>query len=183
MQIRYATITDAQILARIGGETFWDAYQSSSRLEQEFIKAHIAKIFTIEQINAEIEQQNIIYLIAENETEEIGYARLLVGSFRDEISARLPLEISRIYLRKKFWGKKLGKILLEKCFAEAEKQGCDLIWLSVWKFNPRAIKFYEKFGFEKVGEHIFDLAGSSQPDLIMQKGLEITEKKVENREL
>jgi ribosomal protein S18 acetylase RimI-like enzyme len=88
---------------------------------------------------------------------------------REEIAANNPIEISRIYLRKKYWGKKLGEELLNKCFDEAEKQHCDVIWLSVWKYNERAIKFYGKFDFYIVGEHIFDLAGDSQIDFLMEK--------------
>jgi ribosomal protein S18 acetylase RimI-like enzyme len=95
----------------------------------------------------------------------------LPANSRDKIIAEKPLEISRIYLRKTFWGKKLGSILLERCIAEAEKQNCDVIWLSVWQYNKRAIKFYEKFGFYQVGEHIFDLAGSPEIDFLMQKKL------------
>jgi ribosomal protein S18 acetylase RimI-like enzyme len=44
-----------------------------------------------------------------------------------------------------------------------------VIWLSVWQYNKRAIKFYERFEFYSIGEHIFDLAGDSQIDFIMQK--------------
>ena len=169
MEIRYATQNDAKTLSEIGAETFWDTYHTDSHLEQKFIREHIAKTFSLDQIERELKREDIIYLIAENEMEKIGYVRLLPENTRDEINADKPIEISRIYLRKNFWGKKLGSTLLEKCFEEAKKQNCDVIWLSVWKYNERAIKFYEKFDFKKVGEHIFDLAGSPQIDFVMQK--------------
>ncbi len=168
MKIRYATNEDAELLAEIGGETFWDAYHTDDHLDAKNIKAHIAKTFIIEVIERELDNENIIYLVAQNGNVVVGYVRLLSNISRVEISGKKPLEISRIYLRKEFWGKKLGAILLKRCFEEAEKQNCDVIWLSVWQYNDRAIKFYEKFGFQIIGEHIFDLAGDSQIDYLME---------------
>lgn len=169
MKIRNATKQDADLLARIGAETFWETYHTESHLEQTFIKNHIGATFTIETLASDLSNKNSRYLIAENEDETLGYVRFLFENSRDEISGEKPIEISRIYLRKKFWGKRLGSLLLERCFEEAGNYNCDVIWLSVWKYNDRAIKFYEKFGFEKVGEHIFDLAGSSQIDFLMER--------------
>jgi len=169
MKIRYATIEDVEMLAKIGAETFWDTYHTDSHLEQEYIKQHIAKTFNPRVISKELDDEHIIYLLAEDETEELGYVRLLPGNSRKQVSGINPIEISRIYLRKKFWGKKLGAELISRCFEEGLEFGCDVIWLSVWEHNPRAIKFYKKFGFKIVGDHIFDLAGSSETDFLMER--------------
>lgn len=177
MTIRYATIKDAKILAEIGAETFWDTYHRNPHLEWKDLKAHINSTFTFAKLEAELRREDIIYLIAENDMEKIGYARLLPKNSRNGILGKNPLEISRIYLRKKFWGKKLGSHLLEKCFEEAKKQNCEVIWLSVWQYNERAIKFYKKSGFSIVGEHIFDLAGTPETDYLMQKELKVKKAK------
>ncbi len=171
MKIRYGKFEDAETLAKVGAETFWDAYHTDSHLEKQFIRNHIDKTFTREMIEKDFSDENIIYLIAENDTEVIGYARLLKGNSRKEISGESPFEISRIYLRKIFWGKGLGSKLLERCLDEAKENFCDVVWLSVWEYNHSAIKFYEWFGFHNVGSHIFDLAGSKQTDFLMQKNL------------
>lgn len=171
MKIRYAKKEDAKLLAKIGAETFWETYGGDSHLENEYIKAHIKLTFTERKIAAELETENVVYLIEESNGENAGYVRLVIKSDRDEISGKEPIEISRIYLRKEFWGKGFGKRLLQRCIDEALRNSCDVIWLSVWRHNPRAIKFYEKFGFYHVGEHIFDLAGSKQIDFLMQKDL------------
>ncbi len=171
MKIRYGKFDDFKLLARIGEETFWDAYHTESILKQNHLRAHIEKTFNGGQMKLELKQEKIIYLIAENETEEIGYVRLLKESSREEVTGERPIEISRIYLRKKFWGQKLGTEFLERCFIEGEKENCDVIWLSVWKYNERAISFYKKNGFRKVGEHYFDLAGSPEVDFVMQRSL------------
>ena len=36
----------------------------------------------------------------------------------------------------------------------AKEAGCDVMWLGVWEYNPRAQRFYEKNGFRIVGSHV-----------------------------
>ena len=171
INFRYATIEDALMLSKLGAETFWDAYQTESCLEKKHIKAYIAGAFDLKTIKAEIADRNTLFLIAENSEDQIGYSKLLIESARPEVSGKKPFEISRIYLRKKFWGKNFGSPLLTKSIEEADKNKCDVIWLSVWQHNQRAIKFYEKYGFTEVGTHTFKLSSSPQIDLIMERSL------------
>jgi len=51
---------------------------------------------------------------------------------------------------------------------EAKQRGCDSIWLGVWEKNPRAISFYQKWGFKEVGTHIFHVGDDPQRDFIME---------------
>jgi ribosomal protein S18 acetylase RimI-like enzyme len=58
---------------------------------------------------------------------------------------------------------------MEECFEIAKEKGCDVMWLGVWEFNPRAQRFYEKHGFRVVGSHVFQLGADPQTDLLMQR--------------
>lgn len=44
-----------------------------------------------------------------------------------------------------------------------------LVWLGVWEFNPRAIKFYTRYEFKKVGVHPFVLGNDVQNDWLMAR--------------
>ena len=169
IMIRLATHEDAKILATLGANTFWDTYHTNSNVEQKFIKKYISKAFSVEKIKSELADKNTFFLIVENEGKQVGYSKLILGSSRPEVSSDKPLEISRIYLAKESWGKNLGLVLLDKCIDEAKINDCDVIWLSVWKHNSRAIKFYKKHDFKIVGTHIFDLASSLHTDYIMAR--------------
>ena len=57
------------------------------------------------------------------------------------------------------------------CLEEASKRECDVIWLDVWKENPRGIAFYRKWGFEIVGEQGFQMGEELQEDWIMVREL------------
>ena len=169
LEIRYGTEKDADLLSSLGAKTFWEAYKTESRLENKYLKDYMASSFSLKQIADELSDPRICYLIAETESEAAGYAKLVRESSRPEVTGNIALEISRIYLGKEFWGSGVGSSLLERCIEEAQFNRCDVIWLSVWQYNDRAIAFYEKHGFSNVGSHLFDLASSPQTDYVMEK--------------
>lgn len=49
---------------------------------------------------------------------------------------------------KKFWNQGLGTKILDFVFGEAKNRKIQTIILKVWTQNTRAIKLYEKYGFE-----------------------------------
>ena len=60
---------------------------------------------------------------------------------------------------------------MKTCLHYAEEQDHDVVWLGVWEQNEQAKEFYNKWGFEKFGEHIFMLGDDAQTDWLMQKKL------------
>jgi ribosomal protein S18 acetylase RimI-like enzyme len=53
----------------------------------------------------------------------------------------------------------------------ARGAGHETMWLGVWEHNERALAFYRKWGFEVVGEHIFQVGDDPQNDLLMVRQL------------
>jgi RimJ/RimL family protein N-acetyltransferase len=49
---------------------------------------------------------------------------------------------------KKYWGKGIGKWMLDESVKEARIMNIKQIWLRVYLYNERAIKAYERFGFD-----------------------------------
>lgn len=101
----------------------------------------------------------------------IGYAKMRTQAQPKELACHNPIEIERIYVRKEYHDKKVGAALMDRCISHAISQGHDLIWLGVWEFNYKAVKFYERYGFEKFGSHIFRLGTDDQTDILMKKEL------------
>lgn len=172
IEIETAQIEDAERLALLASETFWEAYRNTSKLETTYIRAYMSKAFSVTKITSELADKNTRFLLGKNNGTHAGYAKLEFGSSTESVKSRNPMEISRIYLAKSFWGKGLGKVLLEACISEAVGAACDAVWLGVWQHNERAIGFYLKNGFEITGEIEFDLASSLQKDHVMVKRLD-----------
>lgn len=76
------------------------------------------------------------------------------GSFssveRERIKHRGELSVSVL---KEYWGCGVGSRLMEAVIDFAKNvAGCEIIHLQVRSDNKRAIKLYEKYGFEKIGQ-------------------------------
>jgi len=81
------------------------------------------------------------------------------------------MELARIYVITKMIGAGDGKALMNACIDVARQNNKDVLWLGVWEHNPRAIRFYTGFGFEKFDEHDFILGNDVQRDWLMKKVL------------
>lgn len=167
--IRFASETDAGLLADLAETTFRDAFEDHPKNAPEDLEAYIAKAFSPAQIAAELADPDNIFLIAEIGGAAAGYAKLIRGRIEPGVTARRPIELSRLYSHQKFLGKGVGQRLLDECFEIARREEFDVIWLGVWEYNPRARRFYEKNGFRYVGSHIFLLGSDPQTDLLMQR--------------
>jgi ribosomal protein S18 acetylase RimI-like enzyme len=60
---------------------------------------------------------------------------------------------------------------MEYCIDFAIKGQNEVLYLAVWEHNHKAIQFYEKWGFEPFGSHIFVLGTDKQNDILMKKNL------------
>jgi ribosomal protein S18 acetylase RimI-like enzyme len=106
-------------------------------------------------------------LIAEIARTPVGYTQLRRGAPPAIDSGQRPIEIVRIYADKAWLGQGVGAALMSACLTLARQKSCDTVWLDVWEKNPRAIAFYQKWGFAVVGSQPFQLGSDMQQDLIM----------------
>ena len=165
MNIRIATIKDVDQLCEIGKTTFVETYGDQNTPEN--LKNYLQEKFNKEQISDEIQTPKTIFLLVELGNETIGYAKMRINL--EENPDEKALEIERIYISKKYHGQKYGAMLMQKCIDVAQENHYDSLWLGVWEHNPKAISFYQKWGFEVFGEHIFQLGDDAQTDFLMKK--------------
>lgn len=171
ISIRRASSVDSGLLTELAYKTFWDAFAHHPKNAPDDLAFYMGQAFKEEQIRTELDDLNNIFLIAEFDGETAGYAKLILDTTEDGITAERPIELSRLYSHQRFLGKGVGQNLLDECFRIAADKECDAMWLGVWEYNPRAQKFYEKNGFRFVGKHTFLLGSDPQTDLLMQRGI------------
>lgn len=171
ISIRTASTDDAKLLTDLSYTTFWDAFAHHPKNAPDDLNHYMRQAFNQQQIAAELAETNNVFLIAEVDGKPAGYAKLIVHSTEDGITASRPIELSRLYSHQEFIGKGVGQNLMDACFERAKRHDHDVMWLGVWEYNPRAQRFYEKNGFRTVGKHTFQLGEDPQTDLLMQKEL------------
>lgn len=165
--IRKATLTDVSKLAAIGRMTFVETFADTNTKED--MTNYVQKAFNHHQVKSELLDEKNIFLLAYDRDTLAGYAKLRTGHDPEELAGERAIEIQRIYVRQSFIGKKIGKHLMEECLKIAKKGKYETIWLGVWEYNPRAIRFYENWGFEKFSKYSFLLGFDEQTDILMKR--------------
>lgn len=169
LQIRRANSADAETLSRVGWRSFDEAFADHPKNHPDDMRVYMNEAFSVETIAAEMRDADTIYLLAEANGEAAGYAKIKFDSREDCIAGEKTIELCRLYALERFIGKGVGKALMLEFFKIAAQTERDTAWLGVWEYNYRAQEFYRKIGFEKCGEHVFQLGSDPQIDWVMQK--------------
>lgn len=163
--IHRASVEDAAQVARIGAALFCQAYEGAIRAEDLETYADEAFSETIQR--NELSDPDVVTLLVRDGPEIAGFAQLRRREipFHDRQPANV--ELWRIYLDRRYHGTGLARQLLGEAGTVARSLGATGIWLAVWEQNRRAMAFYEKHGFRRVGRQAFKLLEQLQCDVVM----------------
>jgi ribosomal protein S18 acetylase RimI-like enzyme len=165
--IRQATASDVPLLTELGASTFSETFARDNRPED--MADYLAASFNLEQQAAELAEPLATFLIAEIDSIAVGYAMLHAGALPHQASGKKPIELVRLYVSKEWHGSGVGEALMQACIDKARQAGYRTLWLGVWEHNARARAFYRKWQFQEFGEHIFQLGGDPQNDILMAR--------------
>ncbi|KZE76183.1 GNAT family acetyltransferase [Myroides marinus] len=171
IKIKKVTLTDIRELQKISKQTFSETFSSTNT--QENMTKYLEEGFSIEKLTSELINEYTEFYFAILSNNVIGYLKLNYGNSQTELQDSSSLEIERIYVLKEYHGKKVGQVLYDKAIEVAYNKKAKYLWLGVWEENPRAIRFYQKNGFEEFDKHIFILGDDKQTDIMMKKTLTI----------
>lgn len=167
--IRACVSEDAEALAHFGEHTFWGAYgELMDRME---LGAYISEAFALDRIETELADPRCHFYVAELAEQTVGYAKIRVAASPEGINPSADIELERIYADPGFYGKGIGRALMQTCLDEARALGHSAIWLGVWERNQRAISFYEKWDFAAVGDQTFVVGSDVQRDIVFRRPL------------
>lgn len=143
VKLKSEDISTVQQLAR----EIWEEHYLPI-IGQQQIDYMLDLFYATEKIQKELEEGvywEILYL----ENEAIGY---LVCEVEEE-----NIQLSKLYLKSKVRGRGLGKFLIDRAIEIAKENNKNSIRLNVNKNNTQSIAFYERVGFLKVEEGVFDI--------------------------
>jgi GNAT superfamily N-acetyltransferase len=171
VEIRFAARGDAELLSKLGRDTFHDAFVNHPLMPKADLELYLNEAFTIQQITSELNDTQAAFLLAEIDGQAVGYAKLVQDGCEPVLVTKNPVKLKRLYARREFIGAGIGAGLLSRCLDEAEKSGHDTIWLSVWEHNRRAQEFYRRWDFKPFGVIDFQLGNTMLTDILMQRPL------------
>jgi ribosomal protein S18 acetylase RimI-like enzyme len=169
LTVRRARREDAFQLAELAEATFRHTFASMNTPAD--LDLHCRTSYG-EAIQAnEIADRKRITLLSEHGERLVGFAQLRWGKAPICVTADAPAEIQRLYVIAQLHGTGVAQELMNACLTEMTMSGSDVAWLGVWEHNPKAVAFYTKFGFQQVGEHVFQLGNDAQRDVVMVRAL------------
>lgn len=164
--IRKATIKDAELIATIGRKSFLEAHRLSS--PESDMKAYLDEKFHIEPIEKELSDTKNIFHLFLHQDQPAGYSKIVFNCPTEQITETTNIcKLERIYFLEEFLGKNLGSQFLNFNINLAKQNNQIGIWLTVWTENNRAVRFYEKYNFKTIGEIMFKVGNTYNPNYLM----------------
>ena len=177
MTIQKVTEKELPTLIALARETFIAAFEKQNNPDD--FAAYVNTAFTFAVFKKELDTEGSVFYLVYNDAELIGYFKLnhnkiphdgihLIPEF-DVIKTNKMTELERIYLTDNTHGRGFATLMMHEIVALSKAENSAFVWLGVWEHNLKAIKFYQKAGFSKFGEHIFMIGDDPQTDWLMWK--------------
>lgn len=198
LHIRPATVDDAEQISRLGTDVFTTTFRDSGCTPEQLQK-YLEESYSVEAIRDDLQDPHKTTLVSvdpapahpkscsssssslgrppktDESTKITGFALLNRASSDAEPAIAghyaQAVELQRLYVDGASHGRGIGQALMNEAERLARAEGWVHMWLGVWESNFRAQKIYGKLGFQRVGEHLFDVGGDPQWDWILVKKL------------
>jgi len=174
LHLSKCTNSDLDRLISITRKTFIDAFAEDNNPDD--FKAYMKRAFSKEQLLLEMADPQTSFYLVLCENEVLGYFKLNENEAQSDIKDENAIELERIYVKSTFQGNQVGHWMLNRIKYIATKKKKNYLWLGVWEKNVNAIRFYEKNGFIKFGEHPYYIGSDKQMDWLMKLNLANLEK-------
>jgi ribosomal protein S18 acetylase RimI-like enzyme len=166
---RSADARDAVAIAQFGERLFRETFAPQHRAAD--VDAYCRDAFAVERVRAELSDPERQTFVAEHAGTIIGYVQLHPTPAPDCVPVANAFELLRFYVDGAWHGRGIAPALLSRVVAAAERHGVPALYLLVWEGNQRAIAFYEKHGFRRVGTLPFIMDSPQPLDFVMMREL------------
>lgn len=170
ISVRRCQAQDARSLALVGAATFLESY--AGVIDGQAIVDHCAEKHTVETYQEALSQPDHALWLAEQTPGQapVGYLHLTSPDLPVETEPG-DVEIKRIYVLASLHRSGLGKRFVEAAIQYARSVDAPRLLLGVYAKNHRALAFYDRMGFEKIGTRQFDVGGRIYDDWVLGKSL------------
>lgn len=167
--LRKCITEDLLELRELSIKTFYETYAHMNT--DKDMEDYLENAFGVEKLCRELKDNNSEFYFLYHNEKLSGYIKLNEAPSQTDINDKTSLEIERIYVLSEFQGKGFGKYLIGNAIEMARGRDKQYIWLGVWEKNEKAILFYKKNGFYKIGTHSFFMGEDEQTDYLMRKNI------------
>ncbi len=168
--VREAGVADVCALSRLAARAFPAACPPG--LAAADVAAYIRTELTEARFGAHL-AEHVLLVVDDPDApgELLGYSMLCLVDPPVPVPGRDPIELKRIYADPAAIGTGVGAALMRASLRRAAEMGRASVWLGTNQTNQRAIRFYQRFGFQIVGERLFQVGGTTEADFVLAREL------------
>lgn len=164
MLFRHGERRDAENLSALAIQVWLHTYATEGI--SPLISRYVLSEFTPEKFEALLSNDSSTVLVAESNENLVGYATVSVGK-SCPVPTSAEVELATLYVQAPFIGKGIGSALLSQAERSARQRAGISLWLTVNSRNSRAIEFYAKHGYTKIGITHFELGSEKHENLVL----------------
>jgi ribosomal protein S18 acetylase RimI-like enzyme len=166
--IRKAEERDASSLAAVSIEVWVNTYlrDGVSPLFADYVLAE----FTAQKFHNAIRNPDLAIWVSENRTGIDGFVKVC-STATCPLPGCSPLEIMTLYVQPRHQSGGRGGALLRHALDHCRRLGAESAWLKVEAENRRAIDFYVRHGFTRIGSTDFVIADQAYENYVMRTNL------------
>ncbi|WP_175959645.1 GNAT family N-acetyltransferase [Burkholderia pyrrocinia] len=173
MLIRIATFADVIPLAELKRDTFRETFLHDGygiSYSPSDLAAYETDSYSAETVADQLnDPQHRTWVVESDDGRLVGYAQVGPCKLPHPEVADGSGEIHQIYLRRSTQGTGVGRALFDSALDYLAVERPGPVWLGVWSGNTKAIDFYEKAGFKRVGTYNFKVGESTDLEFIYRR--------------
>ncbi len=168
--LRTCAVQDAAMVSLVAGASVLEAF--AGVLSGSDLLQHCQRNNSPEAFAKYLAQPTTRCVLAEAEpgNAPVGYMLTCEPDLPVDVSAE-DYELRRIYLLHRFQGLGVGRALMDAAVDAARELGRSRLLLGVYGKNFQAIRFYEKAGFQQIGERYFTVGATTHHDAVMARSV------------
>ena len=162
---RDAVPADGPELAQMARRSFTDTFGTLYR--QEDLALFLDQAFGSSGLPADLTDPAYRVRVATEQGRIVGYCKVGPVTFPGEWP-EAAMELHQLYILSDHHGAGLAPVLMDWALDAMRAQGASEVILSVYVDNHRARRFYERYGFEEIGQYTFKV-GSHEDDVRLMR--------------
>ena len=164
MRVRLGEREDAEMLTALAIQVWLQTYATEGI--SSVIARYVLSEFAPERFAELLAESSSGVFVAERDGNLLGYAVVRASAICPipSISGAEPVTL---YVQEPFFGKGVGALLLKRVELWAAERMRAPIWLTTNARNGRAIAFYAKHGYTKVGTTFFELGNEKHENVVL----------------
>jgi diamine N-acetyltransferase len=164
MHVRHGRPEDSGILSALAIQVWLHTYATEG--VSSVFATYVLSEFAPARFASLLSESSCAVLVAEHHTNLLGYAVVRANAVCP-IPSVSGAELATLYVQAPFLGKGVGALLLERAELWAMERMCAPIWLKTNSQNRRAIAFYAKHRYTKVGITFIELGSQKYENMVL----------------